>query len=117
MKSYKDVSSYIKDQPKNVQALLKKMRTVIKKAAPKAEERISYGMPGYYQNGQLVFFGAFKNHLSFFPAGGVRAQFKKELATYVGGKGTVQLPLDKAIPFGLITKIVKFRVKENLAKK
>ncbi len=91
------------------------MRSTIKKAAPKAEEAISYGIPTYKLNGNLVHFGAFKSHISFFPGGRARAQFK-ELGKFKGGKGTVKFPLDRPLPLALITKIVKFRVKENLKK-
>lgn len=117
MKTFKDVDSYIADFPKETQTLLRKIRATIRKAAPKATEKISYGMPGYYFNGYLVYFGGFKKHVSFFPAsGGIRALFSTQLAKYKGGKGTIQFPIDKPIPFGLITKIVKFRLKENANK-
>ncbi len=114
MKKFKDVEEYISDHPKEIQELLKQMRAVIKKAAPKAEEVISYGMPGYKLNGMLVWFGAFKKHIGFFPKTSVMKVFEKELENYEGGKGTIQFPYSKALPKGLITKIVKYRVKENL---
>jgi uncharacterized protein YdhG (YjbR/CyaY superfamily) len=117
MKTHKDIDSYIKDFPKETQALLKKMRATIRKAAPKATEKIGYGIPTYQLNGNLVHFGGFKTHIGFFPGGGARAVFPKELSKYEGGKGTVQFPLDKSLPLGLVTKIVKFRIKENVAKK
>jgi uncharacterized protein YdhG (YjbR/CyaY superfamily) len=113
MKTYKDIDTYIAAHPKKVQALLKKMRTTIKKAAPKAEETISYGIPTFKLNGNLVHFGGFKNHVSFFPASSGTKAFKKELSGYEGSKGTVRFSLDKPLPLGLITKMVKFRVKEN----
>lgn len=115
MKSHKDVDSYIKSYPLKIQGLLRKMRATIKKAAPKASEKMGYGIPTYQLEGNLVHFGGFKTHVSFFPGGGARAQFK-ELSKYEGGKGTVQFPLSKPLPLGLVAKIVKFRVKENLAK-
>ena len=118
MKKYKDVESYIKDCTKEAQTHMRKLRASIKKAAPKAEEKISYGMVGYKLNGKpLVYFGGFKKHISLFPAGGsARNTFKKELAQYKGGKGTIQFPIDKPLPLGLITKVVKLRVKENIQK-
>ncbi len=117
MKAYTDVNSYIKDYPKEVQALLKQMRTTIKKAAPKATEAVSYGIPTFKLNGNLVHFGAFKTHVSLFPGAAGVHEFRKELSPYTVSKGTIQFPLDKKLPLGLITKIVKFRVKQNLEKK
>ncbi len=116
MKKYEDISEYIANYPKDVQLLLKKVRATIKKAAPKAEEAISYGIPTYKLNGNLVHFGAFKDHVSFFPTASGTAAFKKEISKYKVTKGTIQFPLDKPLPLGLITKIVRFRVKENLKK-
>jgi uncharacterized protein YdhG (YjbR/CyaY superfamily) len=92
------------------------MRTTIKKAAPNAQEAISYGIPTYKLNGNLVHFGAFKDHISFFPTSSGTAAFKKEISKYKVSKGTIQFPLDKPVPFGLITKIVRFRVRENVKK-
>jgi len=114
MKVYKDVNDYIKDFPPEVQKILKRFRTTIRKAAPKAKERIAYGIPTYKGSGNIVHFGGFATHVSFFPGGRARSQFK-ELAKYAGGKGTIQFPLDKPIPWGLITKIIKWRVKEDAA--
>lgn len=108
-----DVDSYIKGYPPKVQTLLKKIRKTIKAAAPKAEEVISYGIPGYKYYGMLVFFSAWKEHISIYPAPRTHASFKKELAEYKGGKGTAQFPLDKPIPYDLIKRITKFRVKAN----
>ena len=86
----------------------------IKKAAPKAEEVISYGIPAFKLNGMLVWFAAYSTHVGFYPrASGIEA-FKKELSIYKGAKGSVQFPLDNPLPLGLITKMVKFRVTENL---
>jgi uncharacterized protein YdhG (YjbR/CyaY superfamily) len=111
----KAVSAYIKRYPANVRKILEKMRKTIRKAAPAAEEGISWGMPVYKLNRILTFFAAFKEHVSLFPAAtGIKA-FKKELAGYKTSKGTVRFALDKPIPYGLITKIVKYRVRENLA--
>ena len=112
----KDVDSYIALFPKETQLLLETMRTVIRKAAPKAEEVISYKMPAYKLGTMLVFFAGYKNHIGFYPSGSGIEAFKKELSVYKGAKGSVQFPLNKPLPIGLITKIVKLRVKENLEK-
>ena len=88
----------------------------IRKAAPGAEETIKYRMPTFTLNGNLVYFAAFKNHIGFYPVPTGIEKFKKELAVYEQGKGSVQFPLDQPIPYSLISKIVKFRVKENLAR-
>ena len=110
------VDEYIAQAPKDVQPVLKKIRATIKKAAPKAEERIGYGMPGYYLNGQLVWFGVHPNHIGLYPTGEGITAFKKELAGYKTSKGAVQFPLDEPIPYALITKIVKHRVAKNTKK-
>jgi uncharacterized protein YdhG (YjbR/CyaY superfamily) len=111
-----NVNEYIADFPKDVQGILEKLRTTIKKAAPGAEELINYGVPAFRLNGNLVFFAAHKNHIGFYPAPSGIEAFKKELSAYEGAKGSVQFPIEKPLPLGLITKIVKFRVKENLEK-
>lgn len=111
-----NVNEYIASFPKDVQGILEKLRATIKKAAPGAEELINYGVPAFRLNGNLVFFAAHKNHIGFYPAPSGIEAFKKELAAYEGAKGSVQFPLEKPLPFALITKIVKFRVKENLEK-
>lgn len=116
MKSYKNIDEYIATYPKDVQIILKKIRATIKKSAPKAEEAIKYGIPTFVLNGNLVHFGAFQNHIGFFPTPSGITAFKKELSIYKGNKGSVQFPINKIIPFSLISKIVKFRVKENLKK-
>lgn len=112
----KNVDEYIEQFPPEVQASLQKLRGAIKAAAPKAEESISYMMPAYKYHGVLVYFGAFKNHIGFFPTGSGIEAFKKELSVYKGSKGTVQFPLDKPLPLKLIQQIVKFRVQVNLEK-
>jgi uncharacterized protein YdhG (YjbR/CyaY superfamily) len=112
----KSMDEYIRGFPDDVRETLEKIRITIRKAAPQAEEIISYQMPAFRQNGNLVYFAAFKKHFGFFPtSSGIRA-FKQELLAYHGSKGSVQFPFDKPVPFGLITKIVKFRVSENLKK-
>ncbi|WP_317896841.1 iron chaperone [Aurantibacillus circumpalustris] len=112
----KDVDTYISTFPKETQLLLETMRTVIRKAAPKAEEVISYKMPAYKLGTMLVFFAGYKSHIGFYPSGSGIEAFKKELSIYKSAKGSVQFPLNKPLPIGLITKIVKLRVKENLEK-
>jgi len=111
-----NIDEYIGGFPKEIREILQKIRITIRKAAPQAEEVISYRMPAFRQNGNLVYFAAFKKHFGFFPtSSGIRA-FKRELSDYEGSKGSVQFPFDQPVPFGLISKIVKFRVKENLKK-
>ena len=110
---YETIDEYIALFPKEVQAKLKQVRAAIIKAAPKATEAIKYGIPTYVLNGNLVHFGGYKTHIGFYPSPRGLEEFKKELAAYKGGKGTVQFPLDEPIPVGLITKIVKYRVAMN----
>ncbi len=112
----KDIDTYIALQPIEVKELLEQMRHTIKKAAPNAEEVISYGMPAFKYHGMLVYFAAFKKHIGFYSLPSGHAAFEKELSAYKQGKGSVQFPLDKPLPLVLITKMVKFRVKENLEK-
>ena len=114
---FRTMDEYIGTYPKNVQDILQKLRQTIGKAAPKAEEAISYQIPTFKLNGNLVHFAAFKNHIGFYPTStGIRA-FKKELSRYKGAKGSVQFPLGKPVPYDLVRKIVIFRVMENLEKK
>jgi len=110
------IDEYIANFPKDIQVILKKIRTTIRKAAPNAEEAIKYQMPTFVLGGNLVHFAAFKNHIGFYPVPTGIEKFKKELSVYKGAKGSVQFPLDKPIPYELIGKIVKSRVKENLEK-
>jgi len=110
----KTIEQYIAGFPPDVQEILEKIRATIKKAAPDAQEAIKYQMPTFVLNGNLVHFAAFKKHIGFYPVPSGIEKFKKELSLYKGAKGSVQFPLDQPIPFTLISKIVKFRVKENL---
>ena len=111
------MDGYIAAFPKNVRNILIKLRRVIRESAPKSEETISYGIPTFKLNGNLVHFGAYKNHIGFYPTPSAIVAFQKELSPYKQTKGTVQFPIDKPIPFDLVKKIVGFRIKENLAKK
>jgi uncharacterized protein YdhG (YjbR/CyaY superfamily) len=108
------IDAYIAAFPEDVQAILKKIRSTIQNAAPDAEETINYGIPTFTLKGNLVHFAGFKKHIGFYPTPTGIEKFKKELSVYEGAKGSVQFPLDKPIPYALISKIVKFRVKENL---
>ena len=111
----KTIDEYIAAFPNDVQDILEKIRMTIRKAAPEAEETISYQMPTFTLRGHyLVYFAAFKKHIGFYPAPIGNAEFEQELSVYGAGKGTVKFPLDQPIPFDLISKIVKFRAKENL---
>jgi len=114
--SPKSIDEYIAGFPKDVQAILQKIRMTIRKAAPDAEEAIKYQIPTFTLKGNLVHFGAYKNHIGFYPAPRAIEEFKKELSAYEGSKGTVRFPFDKPIPYDLITRIVMFRVKKNLEK-
>lgn len=96
---------------------MKKIRKTIREAAPAAEETISYGMPAYRLKGNLVYFAAFKQHIGFYPTPAAITEFQKELASFKQAKGSVRFPLDQPIPYDLIAKIVKYRVKANLAGK
>ena len=110
------VDEYIAVFPKEVQKILRQVRTAIKKAAPEAEEGITYGMPAYRLNGPLVYFAAFKTHVGFYATPNGNEAFKSELSLYKQGKGSVQFPLDQPMPLDLITRIVKFRVAQNIEK-
>lgn len=111
MKPYKTIDEYIASYPKDVQPLLQKIRKIIKKAAPKAEEAISYGIPTFKYHGNLVHFGAYAKHIGFYPGAAAMAKFSKKLKNYKQSKGTVQFQLDKPIPFEMIKEITEFRVK------
>lgn len=113
----KNIDEYIAGFPNDVQATLEKIRATIKKAAPDAEETISYQIPTFTLKGHyLVYFAAYKNHIGFYPVPLGNAEFKAEMSVYASGKGTLRFPFDKPIPFKMISKFVKFRVKENLAR-
>jgi uncharacterized protein YdhG (YjbR/CyaY superfamily) len=111
-----DIDEYIERHSKKDQRLLGQMRATIQKAAPEATEKISYGIPTFYLNGNLVHFAAFSNHIGFYPTSSGIAAFKEQLGPYKWSKGAVQFPKDKPVPVALVARIVKFRVKENLNK-
>jgi uncharacterized protein YdhG (YjbR/CyaY superfamily) len=115
-KTPKDIDEYIAGFPKDIQKTLSKIRSTIKKAAPKAEEAISYQMPTFRLNGNLIHFAAYKNHIGLYPAPLAVAKFKKELERYGSSKATIKFPLDEPVPYELITKIVEFRVKQGSEK-
>lgn len=113
MQNVQTIDAYIQLYPKDVQVLLEKMRETIKKVEPTFEETISYGIPTFRLNGKnIVHFGAYPHHIGFYPTPNGIEAFKKELAEYASGKGTVKFPLDKPIPFDLVTRITKFRLAE-----
>ena len=105
------IESYIATYPSPVRTILRKIRSTIRKAAPRAEESISYGIPAYKLNGPLIYFAAHKAHIGLYPMdAAIRKKFGKELSAYEQAKGTVRFPLDEPIPYALIARIVKFRV-------
>ena len=109
-----NIDEYIENFPDEVRQVLRKLRRTIKAAAPTASEAIKYRMPTFVLNGNLVHFAAFKSHVGFYPAPSGITRFKDELRSYKGAKGSVQFPLDRPLPFGLVRKIVRFRVEEAL---
>ena len=110
------VDEYMEALPEKERAVLGDLRKTIRAAAPKADEQISYGMPGYKYHGMLVYFSAFKNHCSFFPGSSMLEVFGKEVEKYKTSKGTLQFTVDKPLPASLVKKIVKERMKQNEAK-
>jgi len=112
-----NIDEYIAGFPQNVQDVLELVRAAIREAAPDAKETISYAMPAFtLHKNYLVYFAAFKNHIGLYALPAGNEAFKQELLFYKTGKGSIQFPLDKPIPLNLITKIVQFRIKENLEK-
>ncbi|HOZ51143.1 MAG TPA: DUF1801 domain-containing protein [Chitinophagaceae bacterium] len=116
MKTYKDIDEYILAQDESVRPRLQKIRSLIQQTAPDAIEKISYGMPAFHLHGNLVYFAAWKNHIGFYALPSGNATFQKQLEKYHTAKGSIQFPLSEPLPEKLIVDIVKFRVKENLAK-
>ncbi len=115
-KAPETIDEYIAGFPADIQVILQKIRKTIKDAAPDAQEAISYQMPTFKFHGNLVHFAAFKNHIGFYPVPSGIEKFKAELSVYKQGKGSVQFPLDQPIPYDLISRVVKYRVEENLKK-
>jgi len=111
---YHSIDEYMIQFPHEVQEILKTLRKVIKESAPGAEEKISYRMPAFYLDGNLVYFAAYKNHIGFYPTPSGIDAFRHELSEYKGAKGSVQFPIEKPLPYDLISRIVKFRVAENI---
>ena len=107
------VDQYIAAFPADVKKRMQQLRKTIKAGAPNADELISYQMPGYKYFGMLVYFAAYKNHIGFYPGAGGLLEFYKELSSFKSAKGSVQFPHDEPIPYDIISKIVKFRVKQN----
>jgi uncharacterized protein YdhG (YjbR/CyaY superfamily) len=107
------IDDYIASFPPEVQLILQEVRQTIRNAAPEARETIKYSMPTFVLKGNLVYFGAFKGHIGFYPVPSGIAAFQKELSAYKMGKGSIQFPFDKPMPLDLIANIVKFRVQEN----
>ena len=111
------VEEYISWFPPEVQAQLVELRRVIRETLPDAEERISYGIPGYYMNGQVIFFAAYPHHISVYPAPSGVAEFAEALDKYQTGKGTMQFPLGQPIPYDLVRRRALYRLGENMKKK
>ena len=116
-RQFKTMDEYINTFPEDVRTILNELRQTIKIAAPEAQETINYQMPTFTLHGNLVHFGAFKDHIGFYPTPTGIEAFKKELAPYKGAKGSVQFPIDQPLPLPLIRRIVEYRVKENVERK
>lgn len=110
------IDLYIANFPKETQKRLQQIRETIRKAAPEAEEKIGYGIPTFVWHGNLVHFAGYKHHIGFYPGAAGIVHFSKEMSAYKQSKGAVQFPLDKPLPLALVTKITKFRLKQNLEK-
>ncbi len=111
---YRTIDEYIALFPEDIQALLQTMRATIRAAAPDAEERISYAMPAFALHGNLVYFAAAKHHIGLYPTSSGIAAFQDEVSAYEGSKGAVRFPIGQPLPLDLITRIVRYRVAENL---
>lgn len=116
-KQFKSMDEYIDEFPEDVKRILNELRQTIKEVAPEAEETISYQIPTFNFNGNLVHFAAFEHHIGFYPTPSGMEAFKEELSQYKGAKGSVQFPIDEPLPLPLIRRIVEFRVKENRERK
>lgn len=116
MKKANDLDSYIAGFPPDIRAILRKIRSTIRKAAPGAEERLSYRIPAFFEHGVVAYFAAFKSHIGLFPPVRGDAALKKAVAKYAGPKGNLKFPLDQPIPYSLISRVVKLRRRQNKAK-
>ncbi|MNI24569.1 hypothetical protein D3C73_781930 [compost metagenome] len=114
--TFESMDDYISNFAPEVQEILNTLRKVIKESAPEATEKISYQMPTFVLHGNLVHFAAYQNHIGFYPAPSGIDAFKHELSAYKGAKGSVQFPIDKPLPYELISRIVEFRIAENRQK-
>ena len=112
---FTDIETYIASFPPEVQAALRELRAAIRAAAPEAEETINYAIPTFKLHGNLVHFAAFKNHIGFYPGPSGIEQFRDEFSSYKNAKGSVQFPLGQPLPLELVSRVVRFRVQENLA--
>ena len=115
-RKFENIDDYIATFPKNVQRTLRELRSAIKESAPEAEETISYGMPTFKLNSNLVHFAAYEKHIGFYPTPSAILAFKEKLSIYKQSKGAVQFPIDGPIPLDIVREMVRFRVKENLTK-
>lgn len=109
----KEIETYISNFPEATQKALLEIHTTIQNAAPNASLKMSYGLPTFYLNGNLVYYAAYKKHIGFYPSPSAVLHFKEELKNYKTAKSSIQFPLDQKIPKALVVKIVRFRVKEN----
>jgi uncharacterized protein YdhG (YjbR/CyaY superfamily) len=114
--AYDSIDEYIASFPPEVQAALHELRAAIREAAPGAEEAISYAIPTYKLHGNLVHFAAFERHIGFYPGPSGIEQFKDDFSAYKNAKGSVQFPLGQPLPLELISRVVRFRVEENMVK-
>ena len=115
-KQYSSIDEYIRSFPEPIQKKLSELREIIREQAPEAQEKISYQIPTFFQNGNLVHFAAYAKHIGFYPTPSGISTFRSELSKYKSAKGSVQFPLEEPLPKSLIKKIVKFRVAENRKK-
>lgn len=113
---FTNIDEYIATFPMDIQKKMQELRAVIKSSATDAVEKISYQMPTFYLNGNLIHFAAYKNHIGLYPTPNGIEAFSDELSKYKGGKGSKQFPLNEPLPLDLISRIVKFRVAENQKK-
>lgn len=111
----KNIDEYIAPFPPEIRAILKRIRSTVRAVAPDAEEKISYQMPAFMQDGVLVYFAAFRQHIGLYPPVRGDARLEKAVAPYAGEKGNLRFPFDQSIPYPLIERIVKHRLKQNLA--